>query len=236
MESPLLVVNNLESVLNLSPRRGVSMGALFNKEPRRTWGKDMMKRIVTGMAALAGAGALAVGGALPSHAATHSVAASNSSTVTYKLRYFNHGDDGYHASAVVPSTWRTVQLAVWHARFDDNAHNRMLRINTAYNENIGTITALNQKLKALRNTRGLHIVGTSTVTMKSTTGQGPLRASTVVYTYRSGNTTRWVATRYVGWDGRNAADVEFSVAGSPKDSKMLGATINKATVTLTLAG
>jgi hypothetical protein len=195
-----------------------------------------MKRIVTGVAALAGAGALLLGGTLPSNAATQSVAASNSSTVTYKLRYFNHGSEGYHASAVLPSTWRAVQLSLEHARFDDSAHNRMIRINTAYNENIGTITALNQKLKSLKNTRGLHIVGTSTVNMKSATGQGPLRASTVVYTYRSGSSTRWVATRYVGWSGRNAADVEFSVAGSPKDSKLLGATINKATVSLTLAG
>lgn len=196
----------------------------------------MMKRIVTGAAALAGAGALLLGGALPSHAATPSVAASNSSAVTYKLRYFNHSSEGYHASAVLPSNWRLVQLSTWHARFDDSAHNRMIRIDTAYNGNLGTVTALNQKIRSLKNTRGLHIVGTSTVTMRSTTGQGPLRVSTVVYTYRSGSTTRWVATRYVGWSGRNAADVEFSVAGSPKDSKMLGATINKATVTLTLAG
>ncbi|MFF0269008.1 hypothetical protein [Kribbella sp. NPDC004536] len=195
-----------------------------------------MKRFVTGVAALAGAGALLLGGALPSHAATQSVAASNSATVTYKLRYFNHSSEGYHASAVLPATWKAVQLSIWHARFDDSAHNRMIRINTAYNPNLGTITALNQKIKSLKNTRGLHIVGTSTVTMKSTTGQGPLRASTVVYTYRSGSTTRWVATRYVGWSGRNAADVEFSTAGSPKDSKLLGTTLNKATVSLTLAG
>lgn len=196
----------------------------------------MKKTIMTGVAALAGAGALLLGGALPSDAATQSVASSNSSAVTYKLRYFNHSSEGYHASAVLPSSWRLVQLSTWHARFDDSAHNRMIRIDTAYNGNLGTITALNQKIKSLKGTRGLHIVGTSTVTMKSTTGQGPLRASTVVYTYRSGNTTRWVATRYVGWSGRNAADVELSTAGSTADSKVLGAAINKATVSLTLAG
>ena len=196
----------------------------------------MMKRILTGAAALAAAGAVVLGGALPSDAATRTVASSNSSSVTYKLRYFNHSSEGYHASAVLPSTWRAVQLSMWHARFDDTAHNRMIRIDTAYNGNLGTVTALNQKIKSLKGTRGLHIVGTSTVTMKSTTGQGPLRVSTVVYTYRSGNTTRWVATRYVGWSGRNAADVEFSAAGSPTDSKLLGTAINKATVSLTLAG
>ncbi|GAA3116547.1 hypothetical protein JOF29_006155 [Kribbella aluminosa] len=196
----------------------------------------MMKRIVTGAVALAGAGAVALGGALPSHASTQTVAASNSSAVTYKVRYFNHSSEGYHASAVLPATWKSVALGPWQARFDDTAHNRMIRFNTSYDGNHGTITALNQKIKSLKGTRGLHIVGTSTVTMKSASGLGPLRVSTVVYTYRSGNTTRWVATRYVGTSGRNADDVEISTAGSPRDSKLLGTTLNKATVSLTLAG
>lgn len=99
------------------------------------------------------------------------------------------------------------------------------------------MTALNRKIAALKKgTRGLHLVGTSTVTMKSTTGQGPMRVSTVVYTYRSGKDTRWVATRYVGVAGTTTADTEISTAGSTRDAKLLGTVLNKATVSLALAG
>jgi hypothetical protein len=82
------------------------------------------------------------------------------------------------------------------------------------------VTALNRKIAALKGTRGLHIVGTSTVKMKSE--QGRLTVSTVGYTYRSGNATRWVATRYVGPYGTKSADIEISTAGSTTDSKLLG--------------
>ncbi|MDX3002404.1 hypothetical protein PWY87_12030 [Kribbella solani] len=198
-----------------------------------------MKRfgMITGMAALAGAGALMVGGAVPSQAAVASSNSVSSSSVTYKTRYFNHSSEGYHASAVLPSTWRSVVLGPWQQRFDDTTHNRMIRFNTSYNPNLSTVTALNRKIAALKKgTRGLHIVGTSTVTMKSTTGQGPMRVSTVVYTYRSGKDTRWVATRYVGVAGTTTADTEISTAGSTCDAKLLGTVLNKATVSLALAG
>ncbi|TDW15493.1 hypothetical protein [Kribbella kalugense] len=197
---------------------------------------------VSGVAALAGAAALVLGGALPSNAATEqvkTVAASNSAASTpvrYKTRFFVHYSEGNHAMAVLPSTWRAVELGNWQTRFDDSANNRMIRFNINYNNNIGTVTALNRKIAALKGTRGLHIVGTSTVGMNSTNHQDRLTVSTVVYTYKSGNATRWVATRYVGQQGRKSADVEISTAGSPADSKALGAVINYATLSLALAG
>jgi hypothetical protein len=129
-----------------------------------------------------------------------------------------------------------VVLGRWQTRFYDRAHNRMIRFDADYNYNISTVTALNRKIAALKGTRGLRIVGTSTVTMKSTRGQGPLTVSTVVYTYKSGSATRWVATRYVGQFGMKTANVEISAAGSTADSKLLGAVINNATVSLALAG
>ncbi|MFF0345131.1 hypothetical protein [Kribbella sp. NPDC004875] len=194
---------------------------------------------VSGVAALAGAAALLLGGALPSNASTaqvKTVAASNSTAVTYSLRYFDRYSEGAHASAVLPKTWREVQLAQWQTRFDDRANNRMIRFDVLYNYKISTVTALNRKIAALKGTRGLHIVGTSTVAMKSTRNQGRLQVSTVVYTYKSGSTTRWVATRYIGQQGGSNAEIEISVAGSPAQSKVLGAVINNATVSLALAG
>jgi len=197
---------------------------------------------VSGVAALAGAAALLLGGALPSNAATEqikTVASSNSTASTpvrYKTRFFLHYSEGNHAMAVLPTTWRDVELGDWQARFDDSANNRMIRFDNNYNYKIGTVTALNRKIAALKGTRGLHIVGTSTVGMNSTNHEGRLTVSTVVYTYKSGNTTRWVATRYVGLDGSKSADVEISTAGSPADSKVLGAVINYATTSLALAG
>jgi hypothetical protein len=191
------------------------------------------------VAALAGAGALVLSGALPSNGATEqmrTVASSNSTAITYATRYFDRFSQGAHASAVLPKTWREVRLARWQTRFDDNAHNRMIRFDTQYNEKISTVTALNRKIAALKGTRGLHIVGTSTVAMTSTNHQGRLTVSTVVYTYKSGNATRWVATRYVGQHGSKMAQLEISTAGSLADSKALGAVISNATLSLALAG
>lgn len=188
---------------------------------------------VSGVAAIG----LVIGGALPSNAAQlKTVAASNTQSVTYVKRYFNHSNLGYQATAVLPKTWRHVVLGQDQARFTDPAANRMIRFDTTYNYKISTVTALKNKVAALKGTRGLHVVGTSTVTMRSTSGQGPLTVSTLVYTYKSGNTTRWVATRYVGLWGVKSALAEISTAGALSDSKLLGAVINNATVSLTLAG
>ncbi|MFD3405670.1 hypothetical protein ACFWUU_33605 [Kribbella sp. NPDC058693] len=211
-----------------------------------SWGYTGMKRFgivagaVSGVAALAGAAALVLSGAAPSNAATEqirTVAASNSAAapVRYKTRFFIRYSEGNHAMAVLPSTWRQVELGNWQTRFDDSANNRMIRFNVQY-ANVSTVTALNRKIAALKGTRGLHIVGTSTVGMNSTNHQGRMTVSTVVYTYKSGNTTRWVATRYVGQQGSKNAEVEISTAGSTADSKVLGAVINYATLSLALAG
>ncbi|MEU4197003.1 hypothetical protein AB0E69_34235 [Kribbella sp. NPDC026611] len=194
---------------------------------------------VSGVAALAGAGALVLAGALPSNAATEqvrTVAASNTTAITYVPRYFDHSTLGYHSRAVLPKTWKQVVLAKWQTRLDDPAHNRMIRFNTAYSGKISTVTAMNNKIKALKGTRQLHIVGTSTLTMRSTTQQGPQTVSTLVYTYKSGSQTRWVATRYVGQHGSKTAQVEISVAGSTADSKVLGTVINNATLSVTRFG
>jgi hypothetical protein len=91
----------------------------------------------------------------------------------YKTRFFVHYSEGNHAMAVLPSTWRAVELGNWQTRFDDSAN---------------------------------------------------------------GSTIRWVATRYVGQQGGKNAEVEISTAGSPADSKVLGAAINYATVSLALTG
>ena len=199
---------------------------------------EIVAGAVASVAAMAGAAGLVVGGALPSNAAQEKIVAISNSqaAVTYARRYFNHSSQGYHASAVLPKTWRSVVLGRWQARFDDTAHNRMIRFDTDYNNRISTATALKQKVAALKGTRGLHVVGTSTVTMRSTTGQGPLTVSTLVYTYRSGNTTRWVATRYIGQSGAKTAAIEISVAGAQTDSKLLGTIINNATQSIALAG
>jgi hypothetical protein len=101
---------------------------------------------------------------------------------------------------------------------------------------VSTTTALKKKQAALKGTRGLKVLGTSTVVMKSTSGQGRLTVSTIVYTYRKGNTTRWVATRYVGMWGSKSAHIEITVAGTTKDRKDLGAVINRATQSIYLAG
>ncbi|GAB2654666.1 hypothetical protein [Kribbella swartbergensis] len=112
----------------------------------------------------------------------------------------------------------------------------MIRFDTSRSGTISTATALKRKQVALKGTRGLKILGTSTVTMKSTSGQGRLTVSTIVYTYRSGNTTRWVATRYVGMWDQKTAHVEITVGGTTKDRKHLSAVLNRATHSIYLAG
>ncbi|MFI5734604.1 hypothetical protein ACIA49_31105 [Kribbella sp. NPDC051587] len=178
--------------------------------------------VLTGIAAVAGAGAVLIGGVLPSDAA---VASSNSQFVK---RYFAVSD-GPHASAYVPKTWKHQTLGAWQDKFSDAKHNQAVRFNTAYNANISTTQAMKRKVVALKHVRGLHVVSTSTASMKSTSGQGPLTVSTVVYTYRSGKTTRWVADRFLGVEGGKSAEVEIAVAGAPKDYKYLGTVLLTAT-------
>ncbi|WP_405058214.1 hypothetical protein OG474_36500 [Kribbella sp. NBC_01505] len=190
--------------------------------------------VLTGIAAVATMGAVLIGGALPSTAA---VASSNSQLASsaYAKRYFAGSAGDYHAAAYVPKTWKHQTLGAWQDKFSDAKHNRLVRFNTAYNANISTTRAMKRKVAALKHLRGLHVVSTSTASMKSTSGQGPLTVSTVVYTYRSGKTTRWVADRFIGVEGGNSAEVEIAVAGAPKDYKYLGAVLLNSSRSIELA-
>ena len=98
-----------------------------------------------------------------------------------------------------------------------------------------TVNAVKEKIAALHGTPGLKVLSTSTKTMGSTMDQGPQTVSTLIYTYRSGNTTRWVATRYVGQQGWKEASIELSV-GSTADSKLLTTVLDRATLSVALYG
>ncbi len=200
-----------------------------------------MKRLMTtsrrsliGLAALGTAG-LMLAGVAPAQAAAPArvVAASNSQALAFGTRTFGcHPEYGCHASAVLPKSWRYTRLGNGEGRFSDRAVPRMIRIDTELATHPGTATAALRKQQALKGTRGLKILGLQNGTMKSTTGQGPLRVSTLVYTYRSGSTTRWVATRYIGFSGNKTADAEVTVGGRLQDRVLLGTVLTKATQSL----
>ncbi|GAA1145092.1 hypothetical protein GCM10009630_49730 [Kribbella jejuensis] len=199
----------------------------------------VMAGVATGVAALAAAGSVLLGTTQPSSAAVTQqpvklTAAQSSTSITFVKRYFERKyPHGYLSNAVLPKTWREVHIGPHETRFDDTAHSRMIRFNTWWGPETPQ-SALKRKVAALKGTRGLHIVGTSTVGMPSTAGQGRLTVSTIVYTYKSGSTTRWVATRYVAQNGQKLADAEITVAGRPTDSKTLALVLNKATQTLVI--
>ncbi|TDD55725.1 hypothetical protein E1263_25975 [Kribbella antibiotica] len=187
------------------------------------------------VAALAGAGALLVGGTLPSTAAVASSNSQAASSPVFVKRYFANTSPGHpHAGAYVPKTWKHQVLAPWQDKFADAKHNQMIRFNSATDTSVSTTQAMKRKVAALKHTRGLKVVSTSTASMKSTSGQGPLTISTVVYTYRSGKTTRWVADRFIGLQGVNYSEVEVIVGGAPKDYKYLGTVLLNGTRSLQL--
>ena len=64
----------------------------------------------------------------------------------------------------------------------------------------------------------------------------PLIVTTLVYTYKSGSTTRWVATRYIGQWGDKHANIEITVGGRLKDRALLTTVLNKATSSVALSG
>jgi hypothetical protein len=182
-----------------------------------------------------------VAGMLPADAAVdastrYTAAAAVQSSPVFVKRYFNcYYDEGCYATAVLPKTWRAIRLGTNEYRFADRVAPRMIRIRMNL---IGPSTAVAAKRKqaALKGTRGLKIVSRKTTTMKSTAGQGPLTVTTLVYTYRSGSTTRWVATRYVAMWGLSGANVELTVGGRLKDRALLTKVLDKATASMTLAG
>jgi hypothetical protein len=167
--------------------------------------------------------------------AATSVAAGTAQPVFVK-RYFNcYYDEGCFATAVLPKTWRAIRLGTDEYRFADRTAPRMIRIRMNIT---GPSTAADAKHKqaALKGTRGLKILSRTTTTMKSTSGQGPLTVTTLVYTYRSGSTTRYVATRYIAMWSLSSANVEMTVGGRLKDRAVLTKVLDKATTSITLAG
>ncbi|GAB3932062.1 hypothetical protein GCM10029976_037430 [Kribbella albertanoniae] len=190
-----------------------------------------MRKIISGVAATIVAGGLALGGA-----ALHSNAETTQQTTTQQVaavKFVKRDFDcfahvGCLASSQLPSTWKQINLAKYRTRFADKA-NQTATFTTNLGAKVSTAQAMKNKQKALKGTRGLHIVSTATTKMKSTSGQGPLTVSTIVYTYKSGKTTRWVATRYIGTWGYTDAGIELTVAGAPKNSKFLGTVLLKAT-------
>ncbi|TDD60389.1 hypothetical protein E1263_11480 [Kribbella antibiotica] len=187
-----------------------------------------MKRLMAGLAAL-GTTVVALAGAAPAVAAGNSLA--------FGSRYFDCDPEyGCHGSAVLPKSWKYTGLGNGEGRFTDTSVPRMIRIDTDLDSHPGTATAALNKQKALKGTPGLKIIGLQNGTMKSTMQQGPLRISTLVYTYRSGSQTRWVATRYIGFHGDKTASAEVTVGGRVQDRTLLGTVLTKATESLAMAG
>jgi hypothetical protein len=202
------------------------------------------RRVLTGVAAAIGAGGLLLTGALPSTARTTAsqqetvqatAVAAQAGKITFVTRAFDcYGVNRCSAFAQLPKTWKHIRLGRAQDRFKDPARDRMIRFNVDFGGRVNAATAMKQKQAALQGTRGLRVLGTSTVRMQSTTGMGPQTVSTIVYTYRRGNTTRWVATRYIEPYGSGAALIEITVAGAPKDRRVLGTVLNRATQTISL--
>lgn len=187
-----------------------------------------MRKIISGVAATIAAGGMLLGGsALQSNAATTTQQAP--AAVKFKTRYFDcFYETGCLSSAEVPSTWKTVKLDDFSTKFVGTG-NQFVRFDDIVDGSKTTAALLKAKQKALKGTKGLHIVSTATKKLKSNTGMGPLTASTIVYTYKSGNTTRWVATRYIGTYGDSWATNAITVAGSPKNAKFLGTVLARST-------
>ncbi|MFI5734191.1 hypothetical protein ACIA49_29015 [Kribbella sp. NPDC051587] len=189
---------------------------------------------VSGVVALAGAGALFLGGALQSDAAEQHVTAAQAAPISFVMRNFEKKSDGkYISHAKLPKTWKESKVAPHETKFDDAANARMIRFNTWIGP-AGTRSQLDKKIASLKGTPGLKIVAKATVKGTSTVGQGPVTVSTVVYTYTSGKTTRWVATRYVALKGHTGGDAEITVGGTPAQSKVLSNVLETATQTLSI--
>jgi hypothetical protein len=192
-----------------------------------------MRKIISGVAATIAAGGMLLGGsALQSNAAT-TTTQQTASAVKFKTRYFDcYSSTGCLASAEVPSTWRLVKPTAYDFKFLGQGNQFVKFNNTIGGGDHTTAVQLKLKQKALKGTKGLHIVSIATKKLKSNTGMGPLTASTIVYTYKSGKTTRWVATRYLGTYGYDQATNEITVAGSPKNAKFLGTVLARSTYSL----
>jgi len=199
-----------------------------------------MRRWGIGLAVVGTAG-LMVTGMLPAGATVVApakvVAASNVQSTTFVQRYFScYEYYGCSVTAMLPKTWRYVKLNRNEFRFLDRSAPRMVRFHVNLGGRVTTATAAKNKQAALRGTRGLKVLSRSTTTMKATMQQGPLTVTTLVYTYKSGSTTRWVATRYIGQWGDKHAQIEITVGGRLKDRTLLTTVLDKATASVALSG
>jgi hypothetical protein len=192
-----------------------------------------MRKMISGIAATIAAGGLLLGGsALQSNAAPAATKQQPAAAaVKFKTRHFDcFYETGCLSSAEVPSTWKAVEIDDFSTKFVGTG-NQFVRFDNIVDGSKTTATLLKAKQKALKGTKGLHIVSIATKKLKSNTGMGPLTASTIVYTYKSGKTTRWVAIRFLGTYGDPWATNTITVAGSPKNAKFLGTVLARATNT-----
>ncbi|TDD58929.1 hypothetical protein E1263_17250 [Kribbella antibiotica] len=139
----------------------------------------------------------------------------------------------YISHSKLPKTWKESSIGKHETKFDDAANGRMIRFNTWLGP-ASTKSQMDKKIASLKGTPGLKIVAKATVKGTSTVGQGPVTVSTVVYTYTSGKTTRWVASRYAELKGGQGGNVEITVGGAPSQSKVLSNVLETATQTLSL--
>jgi hypothetical protein len=199
-----------------------------------TAGVGVAAMVLSGVLSASAAAAPANAGVARSAGASASTASTVSSPY-FGTRYFNcYPEYGCAASGVLPKNWRAIRLGTDHYRFADRTAPRMIRIRMNLREEISTATAAQRKQAALRGTPGLKVLSRRTTTVNA--GQGPLTMTTLVYTYRQGSTTRWVATRYLGMWGIKSPNVELTVGGRLQDRALLTKVLAKATTSITLAG
>ncbi|GAA0594734.1 hypothetical protein HPO96_07140 [Kribbella sandramycini] len=198
--------------------------------------------VLAGVGAVLGSGGLLAATMLPSSADTSKTeqptAQTQATAISYGYRYFQCSQPKEcHATAVLPKTWKHVYQGGTKTAFNDPTANRMIRFNTWLGDKPpSTEAAARKKVADLKGVSGLKIQNVYTARMQSTNSQGRLTMTTVVYTYKSGKTTRWVATRYLGQHGENKAQTEITVGGVPADYKLLGTALLKATQSFALAG
>ncbi|MEV6415798.1 hypothetical protein [Kribbella sp. NPDC051718] len=135
----------------------------------------------------------------------------------------------------VPRAWRQAKTGKWQDRFVDPSAARLIRFDIDQRRKITPAAAMKKREAALRGTSGLRILGRATDTLTTARG-GKVAVATLVYSYRSGGTTRWVANRFVSLYGIPDQAVEITVAGRLTDRAVLTTTLAKATRTFTLVG
>ncbi|WP_328320880.1 hypothetical protein OHA70_22940 [Kribbella sp. NBC_00382] len=187
--------------------------------------------------AVLGVAGMMLGVGAPAGAATQSgVGSSKVQATVYAQRMLACTSPDYCNGVVtVPRAWRQVKTARWQDRFVDPSAPRMIRFDLDQQHRITPAAAMKKREAALRGTPGLKVLGRATSTLTTARG-GKVRMATLVYTYRSGSTTRWVANRFVSLYDIPDQAVELTVAGRLADKAVLTTTLAQATRTFTLVG